>query len=107
MRELFALLACAAASEATVLLEGETGTGKELLAEGVHRASHRAAAPFVVPPLGSLSVSREFDFAFAPHAPLEVSTCVADVRTDSAEIWYGAKSPIVAAQKVAAAVGLP
>jgi isoquinoline 1-oxidoreductase beta subunit len=66
-----------------------------------------AAPPFVVPPLGTLSVSREFDFAFAPHAPLEVNTCVADVRADSAEIWYGAKSPIVAAQEVAAAVGLP
>jgi isoquinoline 1-oxidoreductase beta subunit len=66
-----------------------------------------AAPPFVVPPLGSLSVSREFDFAFAPHAPLEVSTCVADVRSDSAEIWYGAKSPIIAAQGVAGAGGLP
>jgi isoquinoline 1-oxidoreductase beta subunit len=66
-----------------------------------------AAPPFVAPPLGSLSVTREFNFAFAPHAPLEVLTCVADVRSDSAELWYGAKSPIVAAQRVAAAVGLP
>ncbi|MDQ1478545.1 MAG: isoquinoline 1-oxidoreductase subunit beta [Actinomycetota bacterium] len=72
------------------------------------RAKLKAAAPpFVVPPLGSISVSREFDFAFAPHAPLEVLTCVADVRRDSAEIWYGAKSPIVAAQQIAAVVGLP
>ena len=53
------------------------------------------------------SITREFDFAFAPHAPLEVHTCVADVRRDSAEIWYGAKSPIVASQQVAAAIGLP
>ncbi len=66
-----------------------------------------AAPPFLVPPLGSLSVTREFDFAFAPHAPLEVLTCVADVRADSAEVWYGAKSPIVASQSVAAAIGLP
>lgn len=72
------------------------------------RAKLRAAAPpFAAPPLGSLSVSREFDFAFAPHAPLEVHTCVADVGASSAEIWYGAKSPIVASQEVAAAVGLP
>jgi isoquinoline 1-oxidoreductase beta subunit len=78
------------------------------LSDAQIRAKLKAAAPpFVVPPLGSLSVSREFDFAFAPHAPLEVLTCVADVRRDSAEIWYGAKSPIVAAQEVAAAVGLP
>jgi isoquinoline 1-oxidoreductase beta subunit len=66
-----------------------------------------AAPPFVAPPLGSLSITREFDFAFAPHAPLEVLTCVADVRSGSAELWYGAKSPIVASQAVAAAIGLP
>jgi isoquinoline 1-oxidoreductase beta subunit len=66
-----------------------------------------AALPFVVPPLGSLAVDRTFDFAFAPHAPLEVHTAVADVRADRAEIWFGAKSPIIAAQQVAAAVGLP
>jgi isoquinoline 1-oxidoreductase beta subunit len=66
-----------------------------------------AAPPFVVPPLGSLVIDRAFDFAFAPHAPLEVLTCVADVRAGSAELWYGAKSPIVASQEVAAAIGLP
>ncbi len=60
-----------------------------------------AAPPFALPPLGSASITRTFDFAFAPHAPLEVHTCVADVRSDSAEIWYGAKSPIVAAQTIA------
>lgn len=66
-----------------------------------------AVLPFVAPPLGALTVDRTFDFAFAPHAPLEVLTAVADVRADRAEVWFGAKSPIVAAQKVAAAVGLP
>jgi isoquinoline 1-oxidoreductase beta subunit len=72
------------------------------------RAKFAAAAPpFALPPLGSASITRTFDFAFAPHAPLEVLTCVADVRSGSAEVWYGAKSPIVAAQSVASAVGLP
>ena len=66
-----------------------------------------APPPFIAPPLGSLSITREFDFAFAPHAPLEVLTCVADVQAGSAELWYGAKSPIVASQEVAAAIGLP
>ncbi|MCU1428007.1 MAG: isoquinoline 1-oxidoreductase [Actinomycetia bacterium] len=66
-----------------------------------------AAAPFLVPPLGVLAVDRTFNFSFAPHAPLEVLTCVADVRADRAEIWFGAKSPIIAGQRVADAVGLP
>src|SRR5262249_49532859 len=44
----FALLERAAASDATVLLEGETGTGKEGAAEAVHQASSRRDRPFVV-----------------------------------------------------------
>ena len=41
---------------------------------------------FVLPPLGSLTVDRAFEFAFVPHAPLEVLNCVADVRADRAEL---------------------
>ena len=36
-----------AASDATVLIQGSSGTGKELLAQGMHRASRRAAQPFL------------------------------------------------------------
>ncbi|MRG94052.1 sigma 54-interacting transcriptional regulator [Polyangium spumosum] len=48
MRRLFAALPRIAASESTVLLEGETGTGKGLLAEVIHQKSPRAEGPFVV-----------------------------------------------------------
>jgi two-component system, NtrC family, response regulator GlrR len=47
MRRLFAIAAQVAPSEATVLIEGETGTGKGLLAEAIHAASRRAQGPFV------------------------------------------------------------
>ncbi len=47
MRAVFALLERAAQSNATVLLEGETGTGKGQAAASLHRASARASRPFV------------------------------------------------------------
>jgi transcriptional regulator with GAF, ATPase, and Fis domain len=48
MRELFADLSRIAPTDVTLLIEGETGTGKELVAESVHRASSRTNAPYVV-----------------------------------------------------------
>jgi two-component system, NtrC family, response regulator HydG len=48
MRRLYARCEQVAPTEIPVLIEGETGTGKELLAESLHEASPRAHAPFVV-----------------------------------------------------------
>ncbi len=48
MRELFATLARLAPMDAAVLVTGETGTGKELVARAIHDASPRASKPFVV-----------------------------------------------------------
>ena len=48
MRQLFALLERVAPTETTVLIEGETGTGKELIAEAIHEESRRAGGPYVV-----------------------------------------------------------
>jgi len=48
LREIRTTMARVAASAATVLVEGETGTGKEVIARNVHALSARAAAPFVV-----------------------------------------------------------
>jgi DNA-binding NtrC family response regulator len=48
MREIFATLAEVAPTDLTLLIEGETGTGKEALAEAVHQAGPRRDRPFVV-----------------------------------------------------------
>lgn len=47
MLQLFDTLPKIAASESTVLIEGETGTGKELLAKAIHAAGARKNGPFV------------------------------------------------------------
>ena len=54
MREVFAILEMASQSDVTVLLEGETGTGKELAARAIHEASKRRQRPFVALDCGSL-----------------------------------------------------
>jgi two-component system response regulator GlrR len=54
MRASFALMEKAAASDATVLLEGETGTGKGQAAEAIHQASGRSSAPFIVVDCGAI-----------------------------------------------------
>ncbi|HXX68067.1 MAG TPA: sigma-54 dependent transcriptional regulator [Polyangiaceae bacterium] len=47
MREVLDLVEQAAPSKASVLLTGETGTGKELVAHAIHQNSSRRSAPFV------------------------------------------------------------
>ncbi len=47
MRDVFALINQAAQSDITVLVQGETGTGKELIAKAIHYNSPRKDAPFV------------------------------------------------------------
>jgi two-component system, NtrC family, response regulator GlrR len=54
MRAVFALCEQAAASESTVLIEGETGTGKEATAEAIHQESTRKDGPFVVLDCGAI-----------------------------------------------------
>jgi two-component system response regulator PilR (NtrC family) len=47
MEQIYALVAKIVDSDATVLINGETGTGKEILARTIHREGPRAAMPFV------------------------------------------------------------
>lgn len=55
-----------AASDVPILITGETGTGKELLARSVHRASSRAAAPFTPVNMASFTANL-FDAEFFGH----------------------------------------
>jgi transcriptional regulator with GAF, ATPase, and Fis domain len=48
MRQLYPLCDRLAASDVPVIIEGETGTGKEVLAEAIHEMGPRADGPFVV-----------------------------------------------------------
>ena len=57
MAAVFAMLDKLAASEVTILLTGETGTGKDLLARAVHEASPRGGGPLVVFDCGAVTAS--------------------------------------------------
>jgi transcriptional regulator with GAF, ATPase, and Fis domain len=54
MREIFGLLERLAPSDATVLLGGETGTGKDAMARAIHEASRRSERPFIVVDCGAV-----------------------------------------------------
>jgi len=56
-RKIFALLPDIAESESTVLIEGPSGSGKELLARAVHNLSRRSKQPYVVVNCGALPVT--------------------------------------------------
>jgi len=57
MQVLFEDLSRIARSDSSVLIEGETGTGKELVAAALHRASGRARGPFIVFDCGAVSAT--------------------------------------------------
>lgn len=57
MQEVYRVTRRVARSNASVLLLGETGTGKELIATAIHRLSARSAGPFVKVNCGALSES--------------------------------------------------
>ncbi len=54
MRNVFELAEKVAGTDATVLIRGESGTGKSLLARAIHAASPRAAGPFITVNCGAL-----------------------------------------------------
>jgi DNA-binding NtrC family response regulator len=88
MRQLFKLMQDVAATEATVLIEGETGTGKELIAEEIHNHSSRRDGPFIVFDCGS--VPRELiESALFGHTKGSFTGAVTDRRGAFAEAHGG------------------
>ena len=57
MQEVYRLTRRVAGSNASVLILGETGVGKELIASAIHRLSHRSGGPFIRVNCGALSES--------------------------------------------------
>ena len=54
MRELKAMIAAVAPTEANVMVLGENGVGKELVARAIHACSHRADGPFIAVNCGAI-----------------------------------------------------
>ena len=54
MKSIFNILPQVSDSDSSVLIEGETGTGKELLARAIHNTSHRKDKPFIAINCGAL-----------------------------------------------------
>jgi PAS domain S-box-containing protein len=48
MQEVYELIGLVSSSDATVLITGDNGTGKELVAQAIHGRSHRSKGPFIV-----------------------------------------------------------
>jgi DNA-binding NtrC family response regulator len=55
MRRVYALMEMVASNEATVLIQGETGTGKEVVARAIHDESSRASGPFIAVDCGAIA----------------------------------------------------
>ena len=55
MREIFGLIEKIAPTDATVLIEGETGTGKDMIARTLHQLSPRHSSPFIVVDCGAVA----------------------------------------------------
>jgi transcriptional regulator with GAF, ATPase, and Fis domain len=55
MREIFGLVEKIAPTDATVLIEGETGTGKDMIARTLHQLSPRGGSPFIVVDCGAVA----------------------------------------------------
>ncbi len=68
MRRVFEIIPRLAATDATVLITGETGTGKELAAQAIHHESARRAGPFIILDCGAIPAQLVEDQLFGHEA---------------------------------------
>jgi DNA-binding NtrC family response regulator len=88
MRRLFRLLEDVARNDATVLIEGETGTGKELVAEELHNHSVRRNGPFIVFDCGAVP-GELIESSLFGHLKGSFTSAVADRKGAFAEAHGG------------------
>jgi transcriptional regulator with PAS, ATPase and Fis domain len=79
MRRVYAMLERIAPTDTTVLVQGETGTGKDVVARSIHAASRRAAGPFVPIDCGAVPENL-FESELFGHVRGAFSGAVADRR---------------------------
>jgi DNA-binding NtrC family response regulator len=70
MRKIFGVLERVAPTDVTVLLEGETGTGKDLIARSIHLASRRRDGPYVVVDCGAIAPDQIESEVFGVEGPI-------------------------------------
>ena len=68
MRRVFEVIQRLASTDATVLISGETGTGKELAAQAIHHSSARSAGPFIILDCGAIPAQLVEDQLFGHEA---------------------------------------
>lgn len=95
----------ALAARAGLQVTWSAGTMDGVSDDELSGALHRMLEP--VTPMAGKGIDAVFEWPYITHAAMETNTAVADVRDGRAEVWSGAKAPVIALQLVAETLGLP
>ena len=99
MRALYPRLAHLAQSDVPVIIEGETGTGKEVVAEALHAASRRAGGPFGWPTAARSSSTMIGDLDLTLQARLLRALDQHEVRRVGGNDWIQVNVRVLAATR--------
>ena len=81
------------------------GTMDEVSDQQIRESLHSILDPMDSPDPGD-GIDAVFEWPYVPHAPMETNDAVADIRPNSAEIWTGAKMPVITLHDLASTLGL-